>query len=129
MDCTQCRKYAGCKEACIWLEYDLLSLDSNDYCLYGLPPEALKIDYKAVLNEMAESGQWRSRINIENIWLIKDIKQRAIAVMLYGEINVKQISEILKLSPSQIYRIAGKGKRCLHILSADLDLPVLVAAT
>ncbi|MBF0554127.1 MAG: hypothetical protein HQK96_06145 [Nitrospirae bacterium] len=128
--CTDCRKYAGCKEVCVYVEQGLPALDSKDFCLSELNDRTIIQDYKKIITEIAEGQQWRRRINIDNIRTIKNIRLRAIAGMLYGEISVRQISELLNISASQIYRIACKdSQQRICFMLVELELPALILNT
>ncbi|MBF0487882.1 MAG: hypothetical protein HQK98_06950 [Nitrospirae bacterium] len=128
--CTDCRKYAGCKEVCVYVEQGLPALDSKDCCLPELNDRAITIDYKKIISEIAEGQQWRRRINIDNIRTIRNTRLRAIAAMLFGGISVKEISALLNISASQIYRIACKdGQQRICIMLVELELPALITNT
>ncbi|MEO5361872.1 MAG: helix-turn-helix domain-containing protein [Nitrospirota bacterium] len=125
--CTDCRKYTGCKELCVHVEQELLALDSADYYI-EFNDSIITTDYKIILAEIAEGQQWKRRVTIENIRTIKDIRLRAITVMLFSGMPVKQISKILNISISTLYRIIrNNGQPCICCMMAELELPAIIS--
>ncbi|MBF0516385.1 MAG: helix-turn-helix domain-containing protein [Nitrospirae bacterium] len=126
--CTDCRKYAGCKEVCVFIEQELLELDSRDYYIPEINDNAIVIDYKTILNEIAQGQQWKRRVTIENIRTITDIRLRAVAAMLYGGLSAKQISKMLNISLSTLYRIIRNNDQpCICCMFAELELPGIIS--
>ncbi|MBF0606863.1 MAG: hypothetical protein HQL61_04825 [Magnetococcales bacterium] len=108
--CHRCRNYIRCNEACIYVEEILKREESSFEATLQYEDERLTKDYNEVLVEIREALVGHNKINISKIRQIKDIKLRAIAVMLYARVPVVEIAELFRKSRSQIYRYIQKGQ-------------------
>ncbi|KJU82864.1 hypothetical protein MBAV_004945 [Candidatus Magnetobacterium bavaricum] len=108
--CHKCRNYIKCKEACIYVEEILHRQELPFEATLQYEDSRLTKDYNEVLVEIREALIGRSKINISKIRQLKDVKLRAIAVMLYARLPVADIADLLQKSKSQVYRYIQKGQ-------------------
>ncbi|MBF0537063.1 MAG: helix-turn-helix domain-containing protein [Nitrospirae bacterium] len=108
--CRRCRNYIRCKEACVYVEEILRRQELPFETNLQYEDARLTRDYNEVLVEIREAAMGRNRINIGKIRQIRDIKLRAIAVMLYARLPVVEIADLLQKSKSQVYRYLQKGQ-------------------
>jgi hypothetical protein len=106
--CMRCKKYITCVEACVYVDR-ILSMKSYSP-EYVADDNVLMCDYKEVLNELREGRDVTKKIHIGKIRQIKDVRLRAIAVMIYAKISIFEIAALLDKSVSQIYRIVNRGQ-------------------
>ncbi|MBF0568281.1 MAG: helix-turn-helix domain-containing protein [Nitrospirae bacterium] len=112
LTCQQCEKHTTCTEMCIYVEKKLSHV-SNEIPSLGHDEKAIIADYKDVLTELRAGKESRLKINIDKIRKIKDLRLRALALLIYGKITIADIARFFGKSPSQIYRIIKKGSFCL----------------
>ncbi|MBF0319057.1 MAG: hypothetical protein HQL01_04550 [Nitrospirae bacterium] len=106
--CMRCKKYMTCNETCVYVDR-ILSLKSySQEC--QMDDTVQMCDYKDVLNELREGKEVSRKIHIGKIRQIKDIRLRAIALLIYGKISIFEIAALLDKSVSQIYRIVNRGQ-------------------
>ncbi|MBF0487822.1 MAG: hypothetical protein HQK98_06645 [Nitrospirae bacterium] len=107
VSCMRCKKYISCNETCVYVDR---ILSANSHAKEILTSDNVQMrDYKEVLNELREVRDMSKKINIGKIRQIKDVRLRAIALMIYGKISIFEIAALLDKSVSQIYRIVGRG--------------------
>ncbi|KWT91877.1 hypothetical protein [Candidatus Magnetominusculus xianensis] len=106
--CMQCKKYISCNETCVHVDRILPSIPYSPEITMN--DNVLTHDYKEVLNALREGKEQIKKVNIGKIRQIKDVRLRAIALMIYGKISIFEIAALLDKSVSQIYRIVNRGQ-------------------
>jgi hypothetical protein len=110
-DCIGCRHIKRCSAPCLYLD-ELYRLSSKPRPLRELlkPPDGeSERDYKQVLTSHQEARADALKITIKEIREIPDLRLRMIAVCLYADISVNDISRHLSgrfaLDSSNIYKL------------------------
>ncbi|MBF0487554.1 MAG: hypothetical protein HQK98_05275 [Nitrospirae bacterium] len=86
---------------CIYVE-KRLSHVSNGIPQLGHDEKAIIADYKDVLTELKAGKESRVKINIDKIRKIKDLRLRALALLIYGKITIAEIARFFGNPSSDI---------------------------
>ena len=113
-DCIDCVHYYGCSRPCLYLVIiRQLSGMKNSPLLERLAPpdindKTYQVDYKEILSERRQARSEHIPITIKEVRETKGTLQRAVAAMLYADLTIKEISEIIDRSESTVRRICQK---------------------
>ena len=123
-DCQDCLKAKGCVTPCLYVELvSKLAKDHKSIRERLAPPDISEINnleydpeesvlvnrgYKDMLAEKKQIREHNKKITIKEVRSLPNMMQKAVAAMLYAELTIGEISEIIDKSESTVRRICKR---------------------